>query len=65
MDDIKEMRSLIEDVQFINPRGAYGGWDSTKAHNEILKIIDLSYDYEEFTHRLNEKGQVEEWKMEF
>lgn len=54
MDDIKEMRSLIEDVQFINPRGVHGGRSSTKAHNEILKIIDSSYDYEEFAHRLNE-----------
>ena len=54
MDDIKEMRSLIEDVQFINPRGVHGGRGSTKAHNEILKIIDSSYDYEEFAHRLNE-----------
>ena len=48
MDDIKEMRSLIEDVQFINPRGVHGGRGS------ILKIIDSSYDYEEFAHRLNE-----------
>ena len=54
MGDIKEMRSLIEDMQFINPRGVHGGRGFTKAHNEILKIIDLSYDYEEFAHRLNE-----------
>ena len=54
MDDIKEMRSLIEDMQFINPSGVHGGRGFTKAHNEILKIIDLSYDYEEFAHRLNE-----------
>ncbi|MDR6999668.1 hypothetical protein [Neobacillus niacini] len=54
MDDIKEMRSLTKDVEFVNPPGRHGRRGSTKAHNEILKIIDSSSDYESFVKRLNE-----------
>jgi hypothetical protein len=54
MDDIKEMRSLTKDVEFVNPPGRHGRRGSTKAHNEILKIIDTAPDYESFVKRLNE-----------
>ncbi|WP_326848554.1 ribonuclease YeeF family protein [Bacillus vallismortis] len=54
MDDIKEMRSLTKDVEFVNPPGRHGRRGSTKAHNEILKIIDTAPDYDSFVKRLNE-----------
>jgi hypothetical protein len=53
MDDIKEMRTLIDDVEFVNPPGVHGGRGSTKAHNEILKLIDESETYESFVSKLN------------
>ena len=53
MDDIKEMRTLIDDVEFVNPPGVHGGRGSTKAHNEILKLIDESETYEGFVLKLN------------
>ncbi|MBC2176079.1 hypothetical protein HCB27_05605 [Listeria booriae] len=53
MDKIKELRTMTKDVRFINPPGIHGGKGSTKAHNEILKIIDESPDYETFVRRLN------------
>ncbi|WP_175639266.1 ribonuclease YeeF family protein [Metabacillus schmidteae] len=54
MDVIKEMRSLTKDVEFVNPPGRHGSRGSTKAHNEILKIIDSATDYESFVRGLNE-----------
>ncbi|UQZ77288.1 hypothetical protein C2I17_23575 [Niallia circulans] len=54
MDDIKEMRSLTKDVEIINPPGRHGRRGSTKAHNEILKIIDTAPDYNSFVKGLNE-----------
>ncbi|WP_084246845.1 pre-toxin TG domain-containing protein [Rummeliibacillus stabekisii] len=54
MDDIKEMRTLTKDVEFINPPGRHGRRGSTKAHNEILKIIDSAPDYESFVRNLND-----------
>ncbi|WP_397538197.1 ribonuclease YeeF family protein [Rummeliibacillus pycnus] len=54
MDDIKEMRSLTKDVEFVNPPGRHGSRGSTKAHNEILKIIDSASDYGSFVKGLNE-----------
>ncbi|USK99029.1 WXG100 family type VII secretion target [Bacillus tropicus] len=54
MDDIKEMRSLTKDVEFVNPPGRHGRRGSTKAHNEMLKIIDSAADYESFVKGLNE-----------
>ncbi|WP_040340644.1 hypothetical protein [Fictibacillus macauensis] len=54
MDDIKEMRSLTKDVEFVNPPGRHGRRGSTKAHNEILKIIDSASAYESFTKELNQ-----------
>ncbi|MGX5477632.1 WXG100 family type VII secretion target, partial [Bacillus thuringiensis] len=54
MDDIKEMRSLTKDVEFVNPPGRHGRRGSTKAHNEMLKIIDSASDYESFVKGLNE-----------
>ncbi|MGE6656278.1 ribonuclease YeeF family protein [Bacillus altitudinis] len=54
MDRIKELRTLTKDVEFVNPPGRHGGRGSTKAHNEILKIIDNAPDYESFVRELNE-----------
>ena len=53
MNDIKEMRTLTKDVEFINPPGVHGGEGSTVAHNQIIRIIDTSKDYETFVKRLN------------
>lgn len=52
MSEIKELRTRIEDVIFKNPPGYHGGPGSTKAHNEILELIDDSKNYEEFKSRL-------------
>jgi len=50
---IKETRTLIKDVEFINPGGKHGQNGSTTAHNEILDIINSSIDYDMFVRRLN------------
>ncbi|MGG3751118.1 hypothetical protein ABEV04_15440, partial [Heyndrickxia faecalis] len=52
-EEIKELRTAISDVKFINPNGIHGGLGSTKAHNELLEIIDTSNDYNTFVRRLN------------
>ncbi|WNF33350.1 hypothetical protein RI196_01130 [Aeribacillus composti] len=51
-EQIKELRTAIEDVKFVNPKGVHGGKGSTKAHNELLEIIDSSPDYATFKRRL-------------
>ncbi|MBC6311007.1 hypothetical protein HCJ66_15885 [Listeria sp. FSL L7-1582] len=53
MDDIKEFRTLIEDVIFVNPPGVHGGIGSTTAHNEIIALIDHSSGFEKFVKSLN------------
>ncbi|AHZ72930.1 hypothetical protein OU5_5851 [Pseudomonas mandelii JR-1] len=53
-EQIYELRSAISDVKFVNPAGHHGGKGSTKAHNEILDIIDNSKDHSEFRKGLNE-----------
>ncbi|WP_143316504.1 pre-toxin TG domain-containing protein [Clostridium sp. HBUAS56017] len=52
-EQIKDLRSLTTDVKFVNPKGIHGGRGSTTAHNELLKIIDSSADYDTFIRRLN------------
>lgn len=52
-EEIKELRTAISDVKFVNPKGVHGGLGSTKAHNELLAIIDTSNDYNTFIRRLN------------
>ncbi|MDU1350953.1 MAG: hypothetical protein E6942_16865, partial [Clostridium argentinense] len=52
-EQIKDLRSLTTDVKFVNPKGVHGGRGSTTAHNELLKIIDSSTDYDTFIRRLN------------
>ncbi|GCD81246.1 hypothetical protein PTHTG4_03080 [Parageobacillus thermoglucosidasius] len=47
-EQIKELRTAIEDVKFVNPKGVHGGKGSTRAHNELLEIIDSSPDYATF-----------------
>lgn len=49
---ISEMRTLISETKFVNPNGKHGGKGSTKAHNELLGIIDSSTNYEMFKRRL-------------
>ncbi|RDW16496.1 hypothetical protein CWR48_16330 [Oceanobacillus arenosus] len=65
MDDIKEMRTFTKDVKFVNPPGVHGGEGSTIAHNQILRIIDTSVDYETFVKRLNNwaEDRLENGKM--
>ncbi|WP_172979363.1 RHS repeat-associated core domain-containing protein [Pseudomonas kitaguniensis] len=53
-EQIYELRTAISNVKFVNPSGHHGGKGSTKAHNEILKVIDNSKDYSEFRKGLNE-----------
>lgn len=38
--------------------GRHGGRDLTKAHNEILKIIDSSSDYGDFVDKLNDWAEI-------
>lgn len=52
-EEIKDLRTAISDVKFVNPNGVHGGLGSTKAHNELLAIIDTSNDYNTFVRRLN------------
>ena len=52
-EEIKDLRTAISDVKFVNPNGVHGGLGSTKAHNELLAIIDTSSDYNTFVRRLN------------
>jgi uncharacterized protein YukE len=65
MEDIKEMRTFTKDVKFINPSGVHGGEGSTVAHNQILRIIDTSKDYDTFVKRLNHwaEDRLENGKM--
>ncbi|MEC1530456.1 ribonuclease YeeF family protein [Bacillus haynesii] len=64
-EQIRELRTAINEVEFVNPTGKHGGLGSTAAHNELLKIIDSSKDYNMFVRRLNNwanyrlKGGVE------
>lgn len=51
-EQIAEMRTLISETTFVNPTGKHGGKGSTKAHNELLEIIDSSIDYDMFKRRL-------------
>ena len=52
-EQIKNLRTLISEVEFVNPRGVHGGRGSTAAHNKLLRIIDTSSDYDTFVRRLN------------
>ena len=52
-EQIRDLRTAISDVKFVNPTGVHGGLGSTRAHNELLGIIDSSLDYETFVRRLN------------
>ena len=52
-EQIRDLRTAISDVKFVNPTGVHGGLGSTLAHNELLGIIDSSLDYETFVRRLN------------
>ena len=38
-EQIRELRTAINEVEFVNPTGKHGGLGSTAAHNELLKII--------------------------
>ncbi|MDR0139280.1 T7SS effector LXG polymorphic toxin [Metabacillus idriensis] len=51
-EQITEMRTVISQTKFVNPNGKHGGKGSTKAHNELLQIIDTSTDYDMFKRRL-------------
>ncbi len=52
-EEIKDLRTAISDVKFVNPTGVHGGLGSIRAHNELLAIIDTSSDYDTFVRRLN------------
>ena len=52
-EQIRDLRTVINDVEFVNPVGKHGQLGSTTAHNELLGIIDSSSDYSMFTRRLN------------
>lgn len=51
-EQIAEMRTLTNQLRFVNPAGRHGGFGSTTAHNELLGIIDSSLDYATFVRRL-------------
>ncbi|AFZ89706.1 YqcG [Bacillus velezensis AS43.3] len=64
-EQIRDLRTAINEVEFVNPVGKHGGLGSTAAHNELLGIIDSSLNYNIFVRRLNNwanyrlKGGVE------
>lgn len=51
-EEIKDLRTKIPEVKFENPPGRHGKGGSTRAHNEILAIIDSSLSYDDFVRRL-------------
>lgn len=51
-NEIITLRTKIKEVIFVKPDGVHGGKGSTKAHNEILRLIDSSKDYPEFVEKL-------------
>lgn len=63
-EQIRDLRTAISDVKFVNPTGVHGGLGSTRAHNELLGIIDSSLDYETFTRRTTEFWKIERIIME-
>ena len=52
-ESIRDLRTAISQVHFVNPVGHHGGIGSTRAHNELLDIIDSSLNYGTFKRRLN------------
>ncbi|ATO29999.1 hypothetical protein RA13_19970 [Bacillus atrophaeus] len=52
-EQIRDLRTAINKVEFVNPVGKHGGLGSTVAHNELLGIIDSSLNYNMFVRRLN------------
>ncbi|CAF1770667.1 Putative ribonuclease YeeF [Bacillus subtilis] len=52
-EKIRDLRTAINKVEFVNPVGKHGGLGSTAAHNELLGIIDSSLNYNMFVRRLN------------
>ena len=51
-EQMAEMRTSISKIRFKNPPGGHEGQGATRAHNEILKIIDSSPDFPTFKLRL-------------
>ncbi|MBI6871354.1 hypothetical protein [Clostridium aciditolerans] len=53
MDKIRELRTLTDDVYFLNPDGAHHCSAGGKiAHNELFDLIDKSKDYNDFKRKL-------------
>lgn len=53
MDDIKKFCTSIFEIEFKNPYGVHGGQGSTLAHNELLKLVDSSSNFEDYLSKLN------------
>jgi hypothetical protein len=57
MDQIKDLRTLTKETKFINPETKevfdHGGKGSKIAHDEILKLIDNSKSFDDFSSSLN------------
>lgn len=52
-EQIWEWRTPTNITGGINPKWKHGGIGSTRAHNEILGIIDSSTNFSDFKRRLN------------
>ena len=53
MEEIKELRTLTDDVNFLNPDGAHHCSSGGKiAHNEIFELVDKAKDYNDFKRSL-------------
>lgn len=52
MEDIKAMRTLTKDVDGSNPPWSHGGTGSTKAHNELIKLIEESNSFAQYKAKL-------------
>lgn len=55
VEQIKEWRTPIKDLEFYSPYGKHGAGGSTTAHNEIISIIRSSDNFNHF------KLQLREW----
>ncbi|WP_426344486.1 LysM peptidoglycan-binding domain-containing protein [Pseudoduganella sp. R-32] len=52
MEEIKSMRTPVEDVRGVNPQWMHGGEGSTTAHNEIINEVKASTNFMDYKMKL-------------
>ena len=51
-EQVSELRTAIDKVEFVNPAGKHGAKGSTIAHNELLRLVDSAGSYQDFVQNL-------------